>query len=1005
MADTIETDAERAARDRRAGRPPSPGHPLRRPLEAPRRPRRGRQRGTRLPDAAEFRRRAAPPAGAPRLEAPRGRLSIPAGGAAPAGYVALDPGPLPGRSATLATALGPAGHLVGAAWGGGRPRPAGVPLAPRRRRRGAGGPRHLRRRGALARQRGLRRRRRRRGGGLGERHRAPGGPRPALPVAGRPAARPGVAPPGRPRRGPGPQRQRLRPDRRRLRDADGGPGDQRPRLRLRPRRRAPARPGDRRQPRQRDQRRRAGRGGLFHAPGGEARVPVRPGLRRLRPARPGRPRGPHQRGGRDQRRGPGGRLGHRRAARSGAPSRPTPTLAGRCTWRARRASPSRSTTGGWWWGATAASASSCGPCAGTSPPGSSATSTPCWPPRATRVGTACSRPGASTTRARSPSPGLTPSTASGTTGRSCSPRPDPPRPVRAVTGAGRGGRRWRRRQHPPDADADGRVLQPRAGQRVLRADVGRQLPASPAPGWETPAPGSSTLCRWTRRTTTPWRSTAPPGPRRTPSTRTPGRAPRGRRRRSPGATGTPRRRGCGRSRPAWPASTWSSWAAARPTSRPGWPGAGPGPWGSTRPRRSWPPPGAASRSWGLPFPLVEAPAERVPLPDAAFDLAVSEYGASVWADPHRWIPEAARLLRPGGRLVFLRPSTLAVLCSPDTGPVGERLARPQFGLHRLDWRADGGGIAFHLGHGDWLRLLRASGFEVLRPARAAGPARRAGAPLLRRRPRGLGPAVAGRGDLGRPEARPRRRWCGRSGLTRCARRGGGARVARRRRSRGAEPSVGQSDARDRSGRSLPRPCAMAVAWIPRGPATGRRAPGPPGRRRRSPRVPRVAGARPPTAQSGREGRSTPAAPQPAGLGADPHPRSASRSSTSRWLRWNRTYRQTAWLMRSPGKRWRLERGDGGCPAESSGTRLPKRQHVAVTIVTMPPSGLLPSYSDPRRAARRVAGGPARLQRRVPRQRHQQGHQHQARGGRAPPRAGGGSGGSRPLGTATPKAHT
>jgi SAM-dependent methyltransferase len=116
---------------------------------------------------------------------------------------------------------------------------------------------------------------------------------------------------------------------------------------------------------------------------------------------------------------------------------------------------------------------------------------------------------------------------------------------------------------------------------------------------------------------------------------------------------------------------------------------------------------------GLPFPLVEAPAERVPLPDATFDLAVSEYGASIWADPYRWIPEAARLLRPGGRLVFLRTSTLAVLCSPDAGPVGERLVRPQLGLHRLDWRADGGGIEFHLGHGDWLRLLRASGFDVL----------------------------------------------------------------------------------------------------------------------------------------------------------------------------------------------------------------------------------------------------------------------------------------------------
>ena len=68
---------------------------------------------------------------------------------------------------------------------------------------------------------------------------------------------------------------------------------------------------------------------------------------------------------------------------------------------------------------------------------------------------------------------------------------------------------------------------------------------------------------------------------------------------------------------------------------------------------------------GLAFPLVEAPAEQVPLPDATFDLAVSEYGASIWADPYRWIPEAARILRPGGCLVFLGNSTLMTLTSPD----------------------------------------------------------------------------------------------------------------------------------------------------------------------------------------------------------------------------------------------------------------------------------------------------------------------------------------------------
>jgi SAM-dependent methyltransferase len=116
---------------------------------------------------------------------------------------------------------------------------------------------------------------------------------------------------------------------------------------------------------------------------------------------------------------------------------------------------------------------------------------------------------------------------------------------------------------------------------------------------------------------------------------------------------------------------------------------------------------------GLIFPLIEAPAERVPLPDSAFDMVLSEYGAATWADPYRWIPEAARLLRPKGRLVMLIRSILSVLCSPNTGPVQEQLARPQFGPYWLDWRHDGDGIAFNLGHGDWIRLLRNNRFEVI----------------------------------------------------------------------------------------------------------------------------------------------------------------------------------------------------------------------------------------------------------------------------------------------------
>ena len=90
---------------------------------------------------------------------------------------------------------------------------------------------------------------------------------------------------------------------------------------------------------------------------------------------------------------------------------------------------------------------------------------------------------------------------------------------------------------------------------------------------------------------------------------------------------------------------------------------------------------------GIEFPLVEADAGATGLPDASFDLALSEYGASIWVDPYRWVPEAARLLRPGGRLVFLRNSTLLTLCYPDDedAPASETLQRPQRGLRRLDW--------------------------------------------------------------------------------------------------------------------------------------------------------------------------------------------------------------------------------------------------------------------------------------------------------------------------------
>jgi len=122
---------------------------------------------------------------------------------------------------------------------------------------------------------------------------------------------------------------------------------------------------------------------------------------------------------------------------------------------------------------------------------------------------------------------------------------------------------------------------------------------------------------------------------------------------------------------------------------------------------------ALQQDHGLDFPLLHGNAERVPLPDASFDLALSEYGASLWCDPYRWVPEAARLLRPGGHLIFLKNGTLLTLCVPDDDSAAtDRLRRDYFGLHRLEW-ADTGTVEFALPIGEWLRLFHGNGFELL----------------------------------------------------------------------------------------------------------------------------------------------------------------------------------------------------------------------------------------------------------------------------------------------------
>lgn len=130
------------------------------------------------------------------------------------------------------------------------------------------------------------------------------------------------------------------------------------------------------------------------------------------------------------------------------------------------------------------------------------------------------------------------------------------------------------------------------------------------------------------------------------------------------------------------------------------------------------------REFGLEFPVHLGNAEQTPFADASFDLAISEYGACLWADPYRWIPEAARILRPGGRLSFLTNSALLHLCVEEdeaNDPAKAILQRPQFGMYRTTWVGDTS-VEFHLPHGEWIRLLRQNGFEIERLVEIRAPA-------------------------------------------------------------------------------------------------------------------------------------------------------------------------------------------------------------------------------------------------------------------------------------------
>lgn len=113
---------------------------------------------------------------------------------------------------------------------------------------------------------------------------------------------------------------------------------------------------------------------------------------------------------------------------------------------------------------------------------------------------------------------------------------------------------------------------------------------------------------------------------------------------------------------------------------------------------------------GVDFPLIEANAEQTPLPDASFDIVFCDHGAFNFADPRLLMPEAARLLRPGGLLAFNTHTPLVeVVWDVKTEAVTERLINDYFGLRSVE---DDGEVVFQLPYGEWIRLFRANGFTV-----------------------------------------------------------------------------------------------------------------------------------------------------------------------------------------------------------------------------------------------------------------------------------------------------
>lgn len=105
--------------------------------------------------------------------------------------------------------------------------------------------------------------------------------------------------------------------------------------------------------------------------------------------------------------------------------------------------------------------------------------------------------------------------------------------------------------------------------------------------------------------------------------------------------------------------------------------------------------------------VVEAPAERLPFPDASFDTVALTYVLCTVPEPTPTLREIARVLKPGGRFLFL-----------------EHVRSPEPGLARWQDRLHGAWYLFAHGchcNRDTLRTIEASPLQIERAERGEIP--------------------------------------------------------------------------------------------------------------------------------------------------------------------------------------------------------------------------------------------------------------------------------------------